>query len=702
MKNRFHFVFRLCIGLFVFTFLSPPGWGQNRIEGEHSIARPPRNIGSVLSDTTNLVLILPTHEGDKAVQARIHAYAKKVFATVKETSVLSDEEALKQDLSPYNLIVYGTPNGNCWLEKYVSRLPFKIGPEEIIADKAYSGPGLRLYATWANPSNDGKGVVIYTALHADDIEEMNLVPHRWTQFTIAQGQKKLKAGFYRWRDGAWEYPDLPDWPFPTLTKAQMEEDIDALTRIVKDVMPTIIANRKVLGVDVFKNLASYRAKIAGIRSTAEFVLLLDRAINSCKGSHFAASLYGARSFQNYLRPYTQGFVGEDAPIIHEMYRDYLQIVNQYHSLDIPVFYHEGQYYTRYGFTSGETTFSRGLKILNVNDQSADAMSKSLLDTLGVFHFDFDRKKFFLPDLFQHLTPADSDGRIHIKFQGKDGKSIAGVFPVDEAVAYQKPKRDTSPLVRFLDKSKILYIRIPMMNPDDIPFYKSGILAEGKKPNLRAVVIDVRGNPGGSDTVWYTILQCLCGREIRFQDRLGIKNTALNRSYIARMEYIGKVFLEEGKPEKIPFLDQEEFLVCSNTGLLKPADESLRFSGPIFVLSQECYSAAAAMVSVAVQIDQIISVGVRNTYPSGSGIGPYYFSLPHSKFCFAIGAAIDLSNCRKAEDVFHSATEVNVNPTLDEWLEYYNASGEIPLEEFLLKFDPFFKKTLEYLQRKPGR
>jgi hypothetical protein len=242
----------------------------------------------------------------------------------------------------------------------------------------------------------------------------------------------------------------------------------------------------------------------------------------------------------------------------------------------------------------------------------------------------------------------------------------------------------------------------MMKPGDLPFYKSGILAEGKKPNLRAVVIDVRGNPGGSDTVWYTILQCLCDREILFQDRLGIKNTGLSRSYLTRLGFVGKAFLEEGKSEIVPFLDQEEFLVSSNTGVLKPADESLRFSGPIFVLSEESYSAAGALVTVAEQVDQIISVGVRSSYPLGSTINPYLFSLPHSKFCFIIEPAIYLSNCRKAEDIFHSAMEVNVNPTLDEWLEYYNASGEIPLEEFLLKFDPFFIKTLEYLQKKPGR
>ncbi len=704
MKHQFNSIIRIFIVLLVSIFFSANEFGQDRIEGEHASPTLPRNIGSVLSDVTNLVLILPTHESDKAVQDRIQGYAKKVFGSLKESSVLLDEEALKRDLSQFNLVVYGTPKGNCWLEKYLSRMPIKIEPEGIVADKVYTGSNLRLYTVWANPQNADKGIVIYTAPRAEDIEGMDLIPHKLTQFVIAEGQKKLKAGFYKLSDGAWEYPDLPDWQFPVLTKTQMEEDFNTLVRIVKDVMPTVNANRKVFGVDVFKNIESYRAKIAGVRSTAEFIYLLDRAINSCKGNHFMTSRYSAQNwkgtseFSEWIRKYTQGFVEEGAPVIHEKYRDYLRILNQYHALDLPLLYYKGHHYTRHVFTSGGVTFAKGLKILRVNGQAPDAIWKSLEDASAVFYFDFERKKFFLPDFSRCPTPVGKDGRIHIKFEDKDGKTMEGVFPVDEAVAYQRPKRETSPLVKFLDKTKILYIRLPDMEPEDLAFYKSGILAEGKHPDLRAVVIDIRGNPGGSDSVWATILQYLCDRKIKFQVRDGIKNNALNRSYIVRISN-EKEFLEKRKPEKIPFLDNEEFLISSVTASITPAEESLRFSGPIFVLSQDSYSSAASLVSMVEQVDQIISMGVRSTYPSGGVMSPYLFSLPHSKFCFTIVPDIDLTNCRKAEDVYHTTVEVNVTPTLGEWLEYYNASGEIPLEGFLLKFDPFFKKVLEFLEGK---
>jgi hypothetical protein len=80
------------------------------------------------------------------------------------------------------------------------------------------------------------------------------------------------------------------------------------------------------------------------------------------------------------------------------------------------------------------------------------------------------------------------------------------------------------------------------------------------------------------------------------------------------------------------------------------------------------------------------------------IDPFLFSLPHSKFCFTIESVIDLTNCREAEDVYHTDVEVPVTAVLGDWIEYYNASGEILLEDFLLKFDSFFKKTLELIER----
>ncbi|MGB7295074.1 MAG: S41 family peptidase, partial [Candidatus Aminicenantales bacterium] len=309
-------------------------------------------------------------------------------------------------------------------------------------------------------------------------------------------------------------------------------------------------------------------------------------------------------------------------------------------------------------------------------------------------WDFERKTFYSEEFYRSVDIV-RNGRLEFEFKRSSGEILRAVFASGSTVTKKIPQRDTSKLVRYIDQEKILYIRVPTMDPQDLEFYISGIQMEAKKGQLRAVVIDIRNNGGGSDTVWRTILAHVLGQPIEYQGRLGIKNSPINMRYLPRHPF-GKVILSDCRPEKILFLDEEEFLLYSYSSRLEPAQETLGFGGPIFVLSEKVYSAAGSLVTLAAQAKNIVSIGLRNPYILGIGIDPYYFSLPNSKFIFTIEPVIDLTNCQAAEDVFHTAVEIELEPTLEEMLRFHNFENGIPLENFLRKHDPFFRKVLEVL------
>ena len=54
-------------------------------------------------------------------------------------------------------------------------------------------------------------------------------------------------------------------------------------------------------------------------------------------------------------------------------------------------------------------------------------------------------------------------------------------------------------------------------------------------------------------------------------------------------------------------------------------------------------------------------------------------------------------CSSAVDVFHANMEVEVRPSLEQVLDFYNQPMEGSLEDFLALYDPIFQETLELIQ-----
>ena len=484
----------------------------------------------------------------------------------------------------------------------------------------------------------------------------------------------------------------PDLALPTLTRAQMLEDFDALVKIVRDVMPTVAANKAVYGFDVFEGLARYRARIPSVRSTAEFVLLLDAAINSCKASHFNADSTTVAAFksQEWLRGYAEGFVTEAALEKNEKYMVVLKQARQRTPLNIPLFYLDGSYYVRHDFTFAGKAYARGSRVVSCNNRQPAQIVADNADTIAMLPWDFAHRQFYSTSFFSYPGVAQ-DGRLTFVFQPAEGAPITASFPADAKVAFEAPARTTDRQVAYLEKSAVVYIRVPSMNPADTPFYTARIAEEGKGRKVNAAVIDIRGNGGGSDSVWRQILEALVASDVKFRETMAIRNTELARRYVART---GSDFAEHAAVRRIPFLGNEEFAVVDNDFALTPASDSLRVP-VVYVITNSVFSAAGSLTTVARLAAPIVSVGLRNPYILGRGINPFHFSLPQSGFTFQIEPVVDLTGASKAEDVFHTAVEVEIKPTLGEMLAFHNEKQE-NLEDFLTNHDPFFRRVLTLL------
>lgn len=628
---------------------------------------------------SSYVVIIPTNEKDKESEKKISKNVHYIFSNYE---IITDTTALKSDLSNKNIIVYGTPKGNLWLDKFIDYLPITIENDKIIADKEYQGSNLRLITIWLNPLNKNKKLLIYTAQQDKDVSGINTVFHGPTQYVIASGKNILQASYYSNKEGIWIFSDIPDFDFPEITKLEMYEDYDYFIKIFNEVFPLKEVNNEIYGINFSQLLKENREKISNISNTIEFVDLLKKTIISCRGSHFWLGTFGENE-------YYQDFVENEAYQISDQYKTYFKIKRKFLKTYIPIFYFEGEYYFKYDVNVKNITIKKGSKILKCNGKTPDEIISSASNFMKYYHWDYKRNKSFSKSFYRFLN-SDSVDVLQLDIELVDGETISLDVDLDEKFEYKHPKIDKLYKITYLEKDCILYINLPEMNTDLIELFKKDIPLYKDKP-ISAVVVDIRNNKGGSDYVWSELLSILIDKSLIISNKLGLINSQTNKFYI-KHHSIGKEFLN-AQIENIDFLNNEEFLTVNISDTVSVNENSLKYNGIIYVLADNIYSSAGSFMNICKQFDNLISVGRANSDILGIGIDPYCFSLPNSKAIFTIEPIADFSNANSAKEMHHIDVEYQIDPSLETLLNYFNFENNIKIEGFLYKHDPFFKKVL---------
>ena len=517
---------------------------------------------------------------------------------------------------------------------------------------------------------------------------------------------------------------------PKLTNAQMLEDFDYMTRILRDVFPAATVNKKVYGIDVFDKLLSYRKKITYETSSLEFAVVVSDALCALKGCHLWPTdmLYhfysneanmNLASFKS-ISDFVANSVPDDAIDINHQYWITLA-AKKWPASPIVFFYHNGEYYTRNTFTLHGKTYPAGMKVIRVNGRVTREIIENMQDKLnlfdpeqklcyGVFGFFNTRNighNFYL--LMEQCSPSGWD----FDFQTTDDQTVS-IFIDDNEQQHSIPATKHpiiafGKMVKYLPEPGILYLRIPAMDENDAVFYLDGIFRESTAGIIRAVILDIRGNPGGKDCVWRNILKKLISDKISFSSQLAIKHNPASEKYIRMYKkltnevtsshdvYIKDIFEHPPRTVSLSYLDGEEFLLFDNAMTIEPADDSLQLNVPIYVITHNVYSAAGSLVSLAAKSDALISVGIQNPACLGEGFDPRMVALPNSKLIFSVTIALDVANCKSAFDTLHTDVKVKVPMTVKEKLDYLNSdigADDDAHINWLQKHDPYFKKILE--------
>ncbi len=163
-------------------------------------------INGVFVDIAATVVVLPTNEGDAAVQEEIHDFAEGFRDRfLAGAPLLTDAQALQQDLAGKHVVAFGTLSGNRYLAELAKALPVRIHADGIVADREYKGTRLRFITCWPNPADRTTGVLVYTAQRPEDIVDVNAVFHGPTDWVVARGGDSLASGNYDQTGETWAF-----------------------------------------------------------------------------------------------------------------------------------------------------------------------------------------------------------------------------------------------------------------------------------------------------------------------------------------------------------------------------------------------------------------------------------------------------------------------------------------------------------------
>ena len=487
-------------------------------------------------------------------------------------------------------------------------------------------------------------------------------------------------------------------PVPAkLSQKKMYADFDQLFSILQDCNPQLTIRKAVTGIDQLQHIQSLRPAIDTITNIDNFYELLRTALNytldiNTKESHTFNPQYDNLKkidtvYMDYQRdnsmplPLPKVLMGNPICIKHDYFLPGIyQFINSAPGEKDTVELHYSKIISYNG--------------IPFKSYVQDNLIKS--PAAGT-RWDYDNKEYYslsatIP-LSGILIVEDKGKMMSLNLYHKyrvitnqvDGYSVKPEIPWGNQYKNK---------VLYLEKDQILYIYFEnMVDPqNEIP---QKIKEIGKGKEIKKVIIDVRGNRGGSDYVWHNTLKAIVAHTLVYNPILAFKNTPL----LKKTHQHSNAFFNIKKlnVEVFDWLPGESFLTTNfKPQFLEPDDNSLNYKGKIFILQDEkVYSAAHSLTSYARHITQLVSVGEPCGFLAGFGLNPVLFQLKNSKFTFRMETTVDVSHVSEVIDVYQDFPEVRIHIPIHKKLEYIQDQGyDRQCETYLYKYDHLFQKVLE--------
>lgn len=447
-----------------------------------------------------------------------------------------------------------------------------------------------------------------------------------------------------------------------MSRQEMLEDLSFLQSHMHTYSAILPLQEQRTGIDMDKEFESLKEQTKQIRTNREFLAVVRKAFILLNDGHSIIAdrqMMGIGAFveSDKLDP-------ADGELADYYYRLSTDSVYQNIKCGIRTKYVDGKYYNVRPFTFKNRYVKPGAEITEVNDIPVNDFIRQNFRELYFVCWD-DALRQWYDEYFTFAFPLR-------KFTLQiDGNKIE----VDNCQSVDNLQREfmTADIPKMMViNNTILYIRIPAMDRSEWYIRK---LPEYYSPSIEKVVLDIRGNGGGSDKVWWDILSRLIKEKLTYRAYIGFnKNAEVLRSSLKIKDYA----------------EDRDGNIDDSISIL-PSPQSVQFSGKYYVLRDKgTYSAASSLAAVAWQKEDMLLIGEPFGPVTGAGFPAYIFTLPNSRILFTFSYTLDLSGGK--ENPYMNRVELPVAETVEEYIDrvlHYDSYGV----EYLLTKDKMIQAVI---------
>lgn len=486
-----------------------------------------------------------------------------------------------------------------------------------------------------------------------------------------------------------------DRKYPILTEKQMLEDIDSLQSDIDKAGIHSTLNEHLKKIDLKSFFEEYRKTINSNTTPEEFAIIVDEILNLVQDGH-ANLILKEQSIKN-----AQKFIERQKLKFDSTAYAYAKAYNKLFEkrnteFELPIKYINGKYLVYVPFQYDEAVFRSGFELIECNGKPIQEILPSLISQVSPLRWDIENEIYY-KDNFYKAPKFIRTGKINLGFKDGSGNVIRKDFKFNERIDFLEEAQrkvgyftQEEEKVLYFDKEEILYLRIPRMDRNKVSFYTDKIDSlYNSNTKISKVVLDIRGNGGGSDKCYTNILKHIISEPIKEPFKVAFPKNAFISSYFGFKP--GDVSVEES-----PLLGDLPFYIYEKNQEIKPDSTSINYNDKIFILQDEfIYSAAGNLSALAKSNSNIITIGNRTGLCGGKQTSPVYFSLPNSKLIYRLEPMLDFSNVIEVEDLFHNEVSHYIPNTLEDYKRRIFNKNDIYSVEFLREHDPLFKMVINY-------
>lgn len=491
---------------------------------------------------------------------------------------------------------------------------------------------------------------------------------------------------------------------PLLTNSQMLVDYDSLVSYINQVSPIVQFNKEVRNIDFNKHAKKLKKKITSKTSMEEYLFLVEKTLIAAQDGH--SNRLGTPLLDIVKKVWIpQGYAsGLDTLDFPHSYK-YEKFIKEkfYTKLKLELVYLNGEYYNILPFSYKGKNYPAAMKLISCNNKEIHQFVKNMEELISPLRWDRANKKVYHEN-FYTVGEIYKNNQLKLAFIDNNKEKKILNITKDDTVTFLEEKKNNfgynssnaSVITHYFEKEQIFYGKIPAMDEKFGDTLTNRFQTILNKFPVKSIVLDVRGNGGGSDTTYGKFLGKIMSDTLKTNITVGRILSPLNCKYYEMnkdsITAYGMSLTKEGP--KLKNLKMF-YNIIPNYSFFYPEKETLAFNGAVYILQDRfIYSSTSNLSSLAYKNNRLISIGEMPNLLGGMQNITSVFCLPYSKVIFRIEPQIDFTDCKSVADIFQNQVEHFVTYPSDFLHERSTTNEDIFGKNFLLQKDPMFKKAVE--------